>query len=253
MNITHAQLQGPRPYQEDRFAIIQDNGAALLSVFDGHAGADTADIAVTLLPTLYGIAKRDAKTGMELLTLLFKLLNEHTQHMASGSTASMVYIKDDCAIVGILGDSPVVIQTATRTFVSPEHNVRTNLLEREEAIKRGATFINGYIYHMTPEMNFGSMVPGLQMSRALGDAVLAPILSREPYITAIPLNGEATILVATDGVFDPAHSYAMDVAGKKLMDAIVEQKADAEMVLDYSQINLHDNATAIVARVSKGE
>jgi serine/threonine protein phosphatase PrpC len=85
------------------------------------------------------------------------------------------------------------------------------------------------------------------MARALGDSHLKGVLSTEPEIDTIPIVGHGFILVATDGLFDPAHR----AFGKSLewVFSLVADGADAQFLVgDAIRRQTHDNATAILAR-----
>ncbi|MBI3274029.1 MAG: hypothetical protein HYZ69_02700, partial [Candidatus Colwellbacteria bacterium] len=120
----------------------------------------------------------------------------------------------------------------------PEHNVRSNLEERKAAEQRGGIYSGGYIWN-----DLGSLGQGLQMSRALGDAHLGNILSREPdvYTIAEPL----WVLVASDGLFDPGHSDTYRLLQE--IEDYAKRNATADELMKWvEKRGLKDNATALV-------
>ena len=161
------------------------------------------------------------------------------------SFLSVVWIPSAAPIayVGILGDSPVLIKNpGQKLWISPEHNVRSNLQERQKVITRGGVFLDNYVWDETHER-------GAQFSRALGLRGLNSILDHQPEIFTFSLQSGSIIILATDGVGDPKHQSAL-MQMERLIE-MVEKGAGAEdLVHDAIQRCTNDNATAIVARVN---
>src|SRR3989344_3566888 len=160
--ITTATKKGPRPYQEDRNyeTYIPNQKWQLLAVMDGHNGAEVSNFCVE---NIHRMIPLDNPNPENSLASLVANLNSTTRNYEAGSTFSAAIITNKTVTVAILGDSPVIIlDSKGKLHISPEHNVRTNLKEREAAKRRGAYYDpGGYIY-----LYFSS--GGLQLSRALG-------------------------------------------------------------------------------------
>jgi serine/threonine protein phosphatase PrpC len=237
MNVTHASAKGHRPYMEDFSNVIETPQGVYCAVWDGHGGPDVAAYAVAALPTIL-------HTRPELKDALAEL-NSQTRHMDAGSTASLVFIPTDESRVdvAVLGDSPVLVSHPDGSiWVSPEHNVRSNEAEADAAIKRGGFLAHGYLFSSHD-------VDGLQMSRALGDAYLDKVLSREPEVFTHVLGKDSWVLVCSDGAVDPGHG-----AAKANIDAIVrmieDEDADAQDIVDRAlAIPTLDNVSAILVRL----
>ncbi len=230
---TSASVIGKRSYQEDKYVLSAGDYGWLIAIMDGHNGAQTSIYCCDNLVETF------SKTNSLFETV--RILNDKTKNFESGSTLSIVHIPKDAQVanVAILGDSPVIIRSKNGVInISPEHNVRTNLLEREAAIKRGGVYSAGHIYD-------DRLQYGLQMSRALGDSYLDNILNREPDVYTIELAEESFVIAVSDGVIDPGHENS-----KMQIDRIVklvEQGADAKkLVEDALARQTKDNATAIV-------
>jgi len=243
--ITSAAKQGPRSYQEDfhfHLHISSKSGVRgeLLAVMDGHSGAEAAALCAREIKNHFRISRAaEAETALKRLV---KKLAAKTEHMNSGSTLSLalvVYAPLQVS-VAILGDSPVVVfDKQSELHLSPEHNVRSNLDERRAAEKRGGFYDRGYIYER-------GGIYGLQMSRALGDAHLGEILSREPEVYTIAK--PAWVLVASDGLFDPSHKETTGLM-EEIKDFAVTG-ATAEQLMEWADgRELQDNATALVWRL----
>jgi serine/threonine protein phosphatase PrpC len=243
--ITGAMLQGSRPYQEDRWISkwIEhgEQPGWLLAVLDGHSGDQAAIQAAAALPDLFRdrLSADLPNTLRQTVAACADLIKEEE----SGTTLSLVYIPRSLrtAYTAIIGDSPVlIVNPQGEVWIAPEHNARTNLIERRAAQDRGAIYKEGYL--MDPATG-----RGLQMSRALGDRSLAWFLSYEPELFQIPLTPQSVVLLATDGVFDPGHG---DIS-HDIQDAVqtLLAGADAETLLEQrAQRTLDDNATAVVWR-----
>jgi serine/threonine protein phosphatase PrpC len=250
--VSAASAQGERSHQEDRFVhqwidlpSIPKGIGWLLGVFDGHRGGRTADKASHEFIPLFS-SMLDAHGGNVPAALrdTFASLNKMTRVHICGSTASVVFVPQDAESVymAVLGDSPVaVLSSDGKVHVGPDHNVRTNSRERSAALARGGVFYEGYLED--------SQLPGvgLQMARALGDADLDRVLSREPEIETFPLGGKGIVLVGSDGLLLPGAGSNQDQLARLL--SMIHQGADAEVLIqDALRRQTGDNVTAIVWR-----
>lgn len=243
-SVTRAEKRGPRSHQEDWsfYKRIKNPNCRgwLLAIMDGHRGSSVAELCAKEIENLFVL--QDADHTEEALLHLVSGLNAKTLNHSDGSTLSVAYIlEDQCRVsIAILGDSPVVVLNGKgHLHVSPEHNVRSNLKERKAAEERGGMYQEGYIFEKFDR----GYNRGLQMSRALGDADLGSVLSREPEIYTI--TDPQWILVASDGLFDPTHSKS-----QKLFEEILEYAklhASATDLMNWAvSRGLSDNATALV-------
>ena len=254
--ISDATSLGRRDYQEDRLLTSTMEQGTLLAVFDGHGGSEAAEMCDEYFPGLFddaiGQPSVDSPTAIRIA---FADMAKMTNDLASGSTASIAYIPwnktanpwtIDIVWVAILGDSPVITKsTVGETRVSPEHNVRTNLVERAVAVQRGGTYNGGYLFDYAGRN--GMYGQGLQMARAFGDRDLSRVLSREPEMYSVSLGPGSYILVATDGLVDPGHREPE--AALKAITELIDGGADAQALVDYAiAVPTYDNATAILAR-----
>lgn len=244
---------GGRSYQEDRLVAetlkLPDRSLLVMAVMDGHLGAGVAQLAADRLVPTIGKVYRPGQDISDLLKTAVSKLHEATKNSSSGSTLSIAAIPEDepKAYMAVLGDSPIIVFSGEDEFdVSPEHNVRSNLQEREKALKRGAYYDRrGYI-------GVDGADTMTQMTRALGDRGLDAALERTPEIYTEELDENSSILVATDGVIDPSHKDSSG-AIHYLANLIVVDKVDAETALkSVLKRGSGDNATAIVWRAKEG-
>jgi len=249
--MTQATDKGKRAYQEDRSVVywVPDEGY-LLATFDGHGGSECADYCAKNLVELYYKAyKQEFCTSYEsLLKTIFHFLNQNTDSMGSGCAASIAFIPKDgsSVVVGVLGDAPILVKQADgKLWLAPEHNVRTNREEASAAVKRGGFVQSGYLF-----VRQSISAQGLQMSRALGDRWLGPVLNREPEIFRLPLGPNSWVLVGSDGLFDPSHATQPG----DTIAAAIEAGYDAnQLVQNALAVPTHDNVTAILVKLSEGD
>lgn len=231
MKITYGQAQGQRPYQEDRYVIIEDRekDRTLIAVFDGHSGSRTVDhLAASLSDALF---RHNDSSGVDLLKNIYTDLDKETKDMVDGSTASMALIERNEITLAVLGDSPIQWLTKEGEFRMPEHNVRTNYYEAVEAQERGGIIYGGYLFD--PMRGYDR---GIQMSRVFGDVDLRRVTDRTPEIKLLKRGDVSSLLIASDGLTDPAH-----VIDPFLLTEVIT----AEELVDKFK-NSFDNVTAVV-------
>jgi serine/threonine protein phosphatase PrpC len=238
-------VQGPRPGQEDRYVVeplCSPEGVSgyLLAVLDGHGGAAVAEYCQRELPAVFSLAgPEDAENALRRAV---RALDQGTRKERSGTTLSAVCLLEshEVATVAVLGDSPVfTLDRRGRTAVSPVHNVRVNLEERRQAEGRGGLYLSGY-------MVSAETGDGLQVSRALGDASLEGIVSREPQVYSVELGPGSLVVLATDGLVDLSAGEERAFAEEALKGTV-----DPESLIRWAERRgLRDNATAVVWRAS---
>lgn len=245
--VTSASARGLRPEQEDRFAVVRvdaDRGRWLLAVFDGHNGAGTADAAAGLVADAFDrtLARHgDAKAAVEAT---IGILATSTADRHEGSSVSLAYVDADGGrtVIGVLGDSPVVLRDASGTCIlGPLHNTMANPEDAARAVARGATLIGPYL--CDPRS-----LEGVNLTRTIGDAELA-FLGRSPEVFGAELGPSSFVVVASDGLF----SFASPTP-QALVDRVAElvgAGADAEgLVADALAGDSDDNVTVVLWRAS---
>lgn len=195
------------------------------------------EVEILELPRMFNDAEI-IKSGITIVDIgiIIGALAASTSHMRCGSTLSLAFIHKNTrtANIAIIGDSPIIVHTKDGIDISPEHNVRTNLAERQAAISRGGYYQRGYICDRISHK-------GLQLSRALGDCLIRPAVSSEPEIYTREI--QDWILLASDGLFDPKHTGpALCAENFKLFaDLNAQQMVDTAVARHTG-----DNATAIM-------
>jgi serine/threonine protein phosphatase PrpC len=234
MNYTVATAKGSRGYQEDAYLAAETKEGYLFGVFDGHGGEEASTYMKRNFLKHFNFYK-----GLEGA---FKASAIQLKDYVSGTTASVVFIpKDkDYVVAAVIGDSPIIVQTPTGIWHSPEHNVRTNVKERDSARARGGSYSGGYIFKSLHGQ-------GLQMSRALGDAELHPVVSSEPELNIVAVAPGGFVLIGTDGLFDPAH-HKFEEAAKDVLDLIPSCFSAQTLVDRALAVPTNDNVTAILIK-----
>ena len=127
MFITTATAKGARGHQEDTLINVELPQGVLLGAFDGHGGNEASQFMAENFAGLF------EETGS--LRLAFGIAAQHLKDYEAGTTASVVLIPTDSRTVhtAVIGDSPIIIQTDSGIWYSPDHNVRTNEIERVAA------------------------------------------------------------------------------------------------------------------------
>lgn len=249
MKIDTATAQGARPYQEDRFIAervqVGKQSYYIFAIMDGHSGGGTAEYCREHLVSIFEKVMGSAPAfDGKVLTDVVKELAERTNQMFAGSVLSLVITENPfhTAFIAVLGDSIVAIKNKSGDmFIAPEHNVRSNLAERNAAISRGGVYVNGYIWSRGGK--------GLQMSRSLGDSLIGEIVSREPEIFEVELGEESIILVASDGLLDPAHLQEPAVIIQEVMRLIELGETAKQLVHTATEVEqTNDNVTVMIAR-----
>jgi serine/threonine protein phosphatase PrpC len=224
----------------------------LLAVADGHGGDETSSyVAQQLSDGLFDMMVADNKNLNDALKTAFQYLNDSTlelskktfAHYESGTTLSVVYIPDgqDKLHIGIIGDSPVIVARMDGKFhISPEHNARSNEEERKAAEQRGGLFSDGYLHSPSTRM-------GLQMTRDIGCHAMGNVLRRYPDIYDFAIHDGDVLIVASDGLLDPAHS-STDEDVRRLTKLVLEGAEAQELIDDALRRQTGDNVSAVVYR-----
>ena len=255
--VTRAQAQGDRDYQEDYLVHIpfyyeEARRGHLLGVLDGHNGGEVAKYCALQIQKFFDARAPDPR--QELLGLVAKL-DGRTCMQSAGSTLSLAYVDESSSIVttAVLGDSPIIVVDAQGVIhVSEEHNVRTNEAERRAVERRGGEYYDdGYIRNARGNPDDLPHWYGLQLSRALGDHALRKILDQTPVISQFALGKYSSVVVCSDGFFDPSHEESRDVRLEDVT-SLVNKGYDSSKILNWrAEDELQDNTSLIIWRARR--
>jgi serine/threonine protein phosphatase PrpC len=227
LDIAYHSNIGGRPYQEDRFSIVELNietrtakgeKAFIFSIFDGHGGAGTSEYLNNNLP-------KRCKLRMEELEdfskpdLISKILEEEFQKIDNedvpemkqefmGSTGVMCIVTQMNIIVANIADSPAILfnkegQILFKTKIHDCYNLeeltrinKTALVPPVCMIYNGSTRLN------LGRLKDGSNDRGLDMTRAFGDNAYKPKAAAIPDINILPRTSGQFLCMCSDSFLD---------------------------------------------------
>lgn len=240
--VTSATAQGMRASQEDRKVVVAVDGGYALAVFDGHNGDDTAELASRMFPDAFRSSLERHGPGRACVEATIGILREATADRFEGSSASVAHVDERSGkvVVGVLGDSPVIVRDAGGELVlAPVHNTATDPDGAEAAVERGAE-------RMGPYLVDPSTGEGVNLTRTIGDAPLR-FLGRTPDALSAELGPSSYVVVASDGLITPAAASLQGLV--EHVDGLVTGDADADaLVRDALESGSDDNVTVVVWR-----
>jgi serine/threonine protein phosphatase PrpC len=239
-SITGDSVIGGRYEQQDEFIIFSHGYQQVLAVMDGH-GHGGKQVAIGIRDRVFKSVNEIKKSTT--LQSLRKLICDLSHDIIddSGSTLSIVVAQSKTALVGTIGDSPVLIKgRGGKLFVSEIHNARSNLAERVAAETRGERYVGGYMYSEGGEH-------GIQLTRAIGDT-WAGFISYEPFMASVPLDKDSWALVCTDGLIDATQPWqSLPLALGWVIEQLDAGKEASELLVNRPAKS--DNATAVVYHI----
>merc|ERR1740129_2097747 len=215
--------------QDTHMAVPLGPCKIFVGVFDGHgehghliAGA-VRDLFIRASPTL-------PEAELELpdaLSRLFALARDHVERTTlaswSGTTATVALV--DCAAgkatVAHVGDSRILVVDNGKVLFETEDHIVDAEAERH-IVASGGEVREKTISGVTARRVFirGAEIPGLSMSRAIGDlnACAIGVISEPTISVGVAFPPGSILIAATDGVWEKMHS---DAAG------LIASRADA--------------------------
>ena len=206
----YCDLQGRRPTIEDFHSIHLHSDVQFYGIFDGHTGnlaskyvaSKMYEQILMRLPSLhsYAVGEVDDSTQkwkvevQENVSQAFReihdgfleavSLSSSRSHMdQSGTTATALLVTDEVIIVSHLGDSRAVLSSTTDGALSAiqltKDHVASDPGEKEMVLERG-----GSVSPPRAANGIARVNGTLAITRSIGDANLAPILSREPHVVS---------------------------------------------------------------------
>ncbi|DAZ94516.1 TPA: hypothetical protein N0F65_011869 [Lagenidium giganteum] len=211
-----SQMQGRRPYMEDRHTAHADlNGdptQSFYGVFDGHGGDGAANYCVQAMcqniirePSLtkqpaealkLGFLRTDQEVGdAHLPGRILYLQIANRKNAEDGSTAVVVLTRGDDLFVAHAGDSRAILvhSTGKVTVLTSDHKPNRPD-ERKRIHDLGGSVVFWGVWR----------VEGiLAVSRAIGDRMLKPFVVAEPEVHEFRRTAnDHFVIVASDGVWD---------------------------------------------------
>uniref|UniRef100_A0A5B7C078 protein-serine/threonine phosphatase n=1 Tax=Davidia involucrata TaxID=16924 RepID=A0A5B7C078_DAVIN len=288
------QLQGAREEMEDDVVIVQSNdlldGFSFAAVFDGHAGFSSVkflrdELYKECAKALQGgllLSGQDFNTIRKTLQEAFenadaKLLNwleTSGEEVESGSTATVMFIRNDMLFISHVGDSCVVLSRSGKpvALTNPHRPYGSNKVSLQE-IRRireaGGWIVNGRICgDIAVSRSFGDMRFKTKKNEMLEKGVeegrwsqkfISRIQFNDNLVTASPdifqvaLGSDAEfILLASDGLWDYMNSSdAVNFVREQLRqhgDVQIACEALAQAALDRRS---QDNVSIVIADLGR--
>ena len=182
---------------QDRYCAHKIDEGYFFAVYDGHGGSEVAEY---LNNNLHALFSNSVGTVQERMNKSFKCADEIVKGLRSGSTASVVYVKDGYAHFAHAGDSRAVLLNSLGEDIFATRDHKPDRWDEKERI----SLAGGKIACESRT----SRINGLAISRSIGDHKhkknkLGQIIA-EPEYTKIELSVEDSdfILIASDGLWD---------------------------------------------------
>eukprot|EP01080_Neovahlkampfia_damariscottae_P002984 gene2984-4994_t len=193
--VGEAEMIGKRSSSEDSMVIEEnfDDNSSLFAVFDGHGGSMASKLCAQRLRLLTkdNLSKSKDESFEEVFSILEKEVCDKCPK-SEGTTATVVYIKDNELTCSNVGDSRSIICSKEKSKqISIEH--KPTFRNEHQRIRK----IDGYVTK-------DSRVEGIiAVSRSLGDLTLKKYLSSIPDILTTKIEQEDEyIIICCDGVWD---------------------------------------------------
>jgi serine/threonine protein phosphatase PrpC len=238
--------QNKRPYQEDRFFYGNVDGGLFCAIYDGHTNDKTSEYLKNNLHLLFAKVQGSMQERFEAA---FALADENVAGLKSGSTASVVYIKDTMIYFAHVGDSRAVLSNNGKIdFVTSDHK------PNREDEKMRITDAGGRVGFF-----FGSwrVNASLAVSRSIGDYSLKPFVICIPEYTAQQLkSGRNVVIMGSDGFWDVVSNedavkrVHTELCGKKRsLDRVAQLLAEEALRNSMNK----DNVTVMVIKLPSDE
>lgn len=278
----------PEACNQDCLSIlVVEQNFALYGVYDGHGpyGHDISEFVCRELPKLFLEELQSGKLPPEAFTRSFRGIQQvieerkwHTRDLPamSGTTVTLAYhdMSVDKLWIAHVGDSRAIIGSADgkqcdALCVDHKPDLESERRRIESSNPPGRVVFDGYFNYRVFAKD--AAVPGLNMSRALGDLVghKRAGLSAEPDIAEIDLRstplggtGDRVLLLCTDGVWEfidneQALQECLGAAAKAPPESSATagiktvSKLGYDLWLKDSENELSDDITGIMVRLPR--
>ena len=210
----------PESPNQDDYVILVDNNSVLLGVFDGHGshGHDVSNHIHKSFPKFlithdrwedspsYAIADAFPAVHQDLLN--FCEDNAKYDATLSGSTATIVHIKDRKLYVGHVGDSRAVLAKKNGKKIFAMDLTRDHKPSLEDEALR-INRMGGEVRKIDDDIPYrvfykGKNYPGIAMSRTIGDALAQKVgVVCMPEVNELDItDDDLFVLMCSDGVWE---------------------------------------------------
>jgi len=221
-----ASEQGKRPTMEDAHSVVIGDWYGWYAVFDGHGGADIAQLAAKSLHTIASDAILKKTLDFSYLFTLFNEFLDGTpdrkqKAFEQGSTAVIALIQDGNLTVANLGDSRAVLCSGGKAVRITKDHKPTEQSERERIKKLQGSLKEGDLCMVAQGRIISEKSKsGLAVSRAFGDKAHQPCMSYIPDVFTRKLTpNDQFLILACDGPWDVLND-------QRVVDYVLRLRAD---------------------------
>jgi len=231
--------------EDAHFCLVDQDGGLLAAVFDGHGGALVAEYAKEQFPALFKSAREQHATIKGAFKAAIGQIHADVAEKkglnSQGSTATILYIKDEKAYTATLGDSEAHIYRGKEDIKISRNldwsdDSEAARLEKHMGytagkvknwVKTHPTFGPKYVRSQGIMANSGSNV-----SRTIGDVGEGDVISHIPKIGEFVVKKDDTIVISSDGLTD--FTKAKDI-GPKIEEIKERMRASAKKLDDLTK------------------
>lgn len=205
---------------EDRAAVqIITNGVFYAGVFDGHNGPSAA---IWCAENMAKLIEKHYESGLGTVAALKRTFIDADEAITdkSGTTASIVLIKNRYIAIAHVGDSRVVLcHGGIAVTITEDHHL--DLVFEKQRIQSAEIA-------QKEELIFGSRVQGLMLTRSIGDHTLDKAITPYPVVNEfLQTKKDEFLIIASDGLWDVCDGQTAIEVVKQQNLASAEEIADA--------------------------
>jgi len=262
-----SEAQGPRKTMEDthkridcvktEFPINNFNKVSYYAVYDGHGGAQTAEMVVESLHTrifnspqfIDGDIEGAIRQGFQEMDQ-YVVEEANKQNLMHGCTCVCCLVLDGKVYFANIGDSEGILISVENGVVAPKNMTKAHKAN-EPSEKERIESMGGHVF-------FGRVYGSLAVSRSFGDAkykrpkTSKDFVSWEPHTEIVTLESHHSYMIlACDGLFDVMnHQEVADMTHKLFQeDNDPASVAKALVVRAVKELQTDDNVTVIVVKI----
>jgi len=261
------EAQGPRKTMEDTHKCLDNvhtegivtnfTQVAYYGVYDGHGGAQTAEMVVeSLHPRIFTCDLFAAGDITGALNKGFQEMDQYVveeankQNSMHGCTCVCSLVLDGKVYFANIGDSEGILVAVENGTVTPKNMTKAHKAN-EPSEKERIESMGGHVF-------FGRVYGSLAVSRSFGDAkykkpkTSKDFVSWEPHIEIETLSPQYKYMIlACDGLFDVMnHQEVADLTHKLFEEGNDSQSvAKALVIRAVKDLQTEDNVTVIVVKI----
>lgn len=180
---------------EDRHVVLHEAGGLFGGVYDGHGGAETADLVAESLHRAFLAAIANGRSAEEAFRYAYDLVDREALSATSGATAVAFFLAGRHLVVANVGDGrAVIVRKSDHRLLTRDHRL-DDAEERRRIIEAGGEIEGPYV------IRSGA---GLMVTRSLGDTMFRPagVIPSPDVISYSVTLDDLCLVVGCDGLWD---------------------------------------------------